>query len=613
MLLLGVFSVCKNVFANDSTIWDKASFTADSLKLELKKKPHTEKELFSIYSDIVGAYSGFAQDSVVVYAPKAIEYARKFKEHAIEMNLSRTMGVAYTFKAEYDTAIAIFKSLIEIDIKRGDKRSAAETLSLIAFTYAKEGKYNTAIDYYLEILKISENEGWTEDCVRALTNLSEINRKLSNTQTALQYLKQAEEESNKLSEDRYNWRIAHIYNEYAYNYIEEGDPDKAIVYLQKADSVNMGIVNKCYTKSLLATAYLQRKDYDQALMYAKESYRQADLIKDKNLYINARKCLSDVYMAQKNYVAAEAEALKAWQTDSTDLDESRIIAENIALANIYMHNMEKAAYYFKRYSELNKLYSEKSFHTTVSDLAVKYETDKKEFRITSLEKEKQLYTWLGVAGILFAVALGFVLWLNLRNAKKEKQLIATRSVMDGEMRERTRLARDLHDRLSGNLSAVKIELNDTVSLSNVNNKLDGCIEEVRRVAHNLMPVSLRYGIKTALEDFATQFPFVHFHFFGQDNRFEERAEFVLYCCANELVNNSLKHSGAKNINLQLVQDKKHITLTVQDDGKGYDEKSIKKGLGLKNIYDRVTSYNGKIDVVSLPGKGTETTIELKIK
>ena len=128
-----------------------------------------------------------------------------------------------------------------------------------------------------------------------------------------------------------------------------------------------------------------------------------------------------------------------------------------------------------------------------------------------------------------------------------------------------------------------------------------------------MPASLQYGVKVALEDFSAQFPNVHFHFFGLNNRFEERSEFVIYCCASELVGNSLKHSEADTINLQLVQDDKHITLTVQDNGKGYDVNTIKKGLGLNNIYDRVASCNGKIDVVSSPTKGTETTIELNIK
>jgi signal transduction histidine kinase len=247
-------------------------------------------------------------------------------------------------------------------------------------------------------------------------------------------------------------------------------------------------------------------------------------------------------------------------------------------------------------------------------MEVKYETEKKELRITSLEKERQLYVWLGLAGVLLAIALGFVLWQKVKNARKEKLLIATRSVLDGEMRERTRLAQDLHDRLSGNLSAVKIELNNYAeSLQGVRDKLDNCIKDIRNAAHDLMPAALQFGMKVALEDFAAQFPNVRFHFFGKEKRIDGRMEFVVYCCASELVNNSIKHSGAKNINLQLVQDEKYVSLTVSDDGCGFDEKAVAKGFGLKSIHDRVTSCNGKIDIATSPGKGTETTIELRIE
>ena len=171
----------------------------------------------------------------------------------------------------------------------------------------------------------------------------------------------------------------------------------------------------------------------------------------------------------------------------------------------------------------------------------------------------------------------------------------------------------MHDRLSGNLSAVKIELgNHADSMQNVRDKLDNCIRDIRNAAHDLMPISLQFGMKVALEDYATQFTNVRFHFFGEDKRIEERLEFVVYCCASELVNNAIKHADAKNINLQLVQDEKHITLTVSDDGCGYDEKATVKGFGLKSIRDRVASCNSKMDIVSSPGEGTETTIEIKI-
>jgi signal transduction histidine kinase len=202
---------------------------------------------------------------------------------------------------------------------------------------------------------------------------------------------------------------------------------------------------------------------------------------------------------------------------------------------------------------------------------------------------------------------------KIRNSRKERQLVAAKAVQDGEIGERERLAKDLHDRLGGSLSAVKIGLKNAESLQSLSDKLDQCIQEVREITHNLMPRSLHVGMKAALEDFAAQFPIVHFHFFGEEKRIKERLEFIIYCCANELVTNSIRYSGAENINVQLVQGEKHVSLTVQDDGCGFDEKTVSQGIGLKNIRDRVASCNGKLDIASSPDKGTETIIELRVE
>jgi len=256
--------------------------------------------------------------------------------------------------------------------------------------------------------------------------------------------------------------------------------------------------------------------------------------------------------------------------------------------------------------------SKADFQKRLVEMETKYETEKKEMRIASLEKERRLYIWLGVAGGLLLISMGIGLLQTIRNARKERQLIASKAVQDGELNERARLAEDIHDRLGGSLSAVKIELKNAESLQSVSDKLDECIKEVREITHNLMPRSLRlFGMKGALEDFTAQFPNVHFHFFGQEKRVRERLEFAVYCCASELITNSLRYSGAENINVQLLQDDKSVSLVVHDDGCGFDEKTVTKGIGLKNIHDRVASFNGKLDIASSLGNGTETIINLK--
>ena len=106
---------------------------------------------------------------------------------------------------------------------------------------------------------------------------------------------------------------------------------------------------------------------------------------------------------------------------------------------------------------------------------------------------------------------------------------------------------------------------------------------------------------------------VYFQFFGENKRVENKNELMIYYCAYELVNNSYKHSGAKNIAVQLVQDDNRISLTVQDDGCGFDVDSVTHGSGLKNVHNRVTVLNGILDMTSSPENGTETIIELRVE
>jgi len=239
----------------------------------------------------------------------------------------------------------------------------------------------------------------------------------------------------------------------------------------------------------------------------------------------------------------------------------------------------------------------------------------KAYPVDSFEKEQPMVVWLGIAAGLWVITLLIAFCQTMRNARINKQLIAAKAVQDREIADRARIAEDLHDRLGGSLSAVKIELNSTQDLQSLNAKLDECIREIREITHNLMPHSLLLrGMKTALEDFSAPFPNVHFHFFGKEIRIRERLEFIIYRCASELVTNFIRNSGdAREINIQLIQSEKYVSLTVHTDGCVFDGKTLSESVELNNIRDRVASCNGKVDIISSPTNGTETVIELKVE
>jgi signal transduction histidine kinase len=606
--------VCAGVRASDDV--PKTTWPAYDSLYVVRTPPLTKREQLRICSEKTGYYAGFAIDSVLLYGPVALALAKELQETETERGLYHHIGVAYDFRNDYDSAFACYDRARAIDVAAGDHSGEAGTLSLMVFSYARQGKYVTAIDHALEVLAIYESmdEQRNHVYINTLTNLSELYRRMNSPETAVQYLDRAAELCEEMEKNNhYAWRVKHIYNEYAANYLEQGHADRALEYALKADSVDFGVINECNTKWMLASIYLQLGESDRALQSAKAALEQADILKDKILYMNVRKILSDVYMAQGRYPEAESEALEAWKADSTLLDESRTIALNIALANIHMHDAEKAAHYLKRYSEMNRKYSEKSFHNTVSELTVKYETEKKEMRISSLERQKILHISIGIIGILLALALWIVYRQKIRSERKEKQFVAARAMLEGEKEERKRLARDLHDGLGGMLSLLKISLAGKEHTQHINEKIDLCIKELRRMAHHLMPFSLtQSGLKVALEDYCFSFSNVRFYFYGEDRRIDEQIELMIYYCAYELVNNSIKHAGAGTINVQLMLTGDRVMLTVYDDGCGFDKTQSSQGAGLKNISDRVAIFDGKMDITTSPGNGTETNIELKI-
>ena len=149
--------------------------------------------------------------------------------------------------------------------------------------------------------------------------------------------------------------------------------------------------------------------------------------------------------------------------------------------------------------------------------------------------------------------------------------------------------------------------------------LDSSIREMRRVAHNMMPEALvRFGLDTALNDFCNDISQsgalkINYQSFGLDSvTMDQTVAITLYRIVQELINNTMKHSGAASAIVQLTKSNGQLSITVEDDGKGFDTTILKtnKGIGWVNIRNRVEFLKGKLDIRSKEGEGTSVQIEL---
>ena len=161
---------------------------------------------------------------------------------------------------------------------------------------------------------------------------------------------------------------------------------------------------------------------------------------------------------------------------------------------------------------------------------------------------------------------------------------------------------------------------DSVEVFNKSvNLIDYSMTELRRVAHNMMPESLlRFGLNESLRDFCetltTDQLKVKYISLNAEDRFDSAKEIVAYRTIQELITNALKHAHASQLLIQLSREETLVTITVEDNGRGFDPTSLKtsKGAGWTNIYSRIDYLKGKIELDSKPGSGTSVTLEFYV-
>lgn len=244
--------------------------------------------------------------------------------------------------------------------------------------------------------------------------------------------------------------------------------------------------------------------------------------------------------------------------------------------------------------------------------------------------------WTGVI-ISIMIFVGVILirelFYSLKRAEIDRQRSEKRvitAIINTEENERKRFAKDLHDGLGPLMSTVKMSLSalgerikdpsGTDILNNTGNLVNEAINTLKDISNNLSPhVLSNFGLSSALSAFIakinqTRAIEIDFKSNMEDQRLEAEKEVVVYRAACELINNSIRHSGASRIDMELSKHEKFITLQFSDNGRGFDTSSLggedTKGMGISNIETRVRSVDGVFVLESTPGKGTSALIKI---
>ena len=600
---------------------------------------------------------------------KKMNWDRGLAQNYFARGIHRLLSSEYLLANAYlDTAILFYQKAAQRAPTHKEKKDIAleiiTTKGEIASNYLKTGRDAEAISIYLEAL-----EAWKEsEDPRKLEAIGSYYEKIA---TIYYGMKQFDKSlfydklsvSNQLQTNNIG-KLAWAYVYECDDFIALHQMDSCLVYLnlarplvQQLDNhhLNVQYFNK------LAQIRFEKKEYRAAIEEYEKCVEEAAQANNRFQVMSNQRMIGVCYVRSEDYVSARKYFLLALPTAISDHDtKTRIkILQDLVTTEEKSNHPAIAYAYLKQVVTLRDSINAEESKRSITEIENKYQAAEKSKEIAQLNADKKIqslnikqkstlnYFLAGaLAAFLFVAFLGYrnlqhrhqlvkqneaLQQQQIRELEKDKQLVAVDSMLKGQEEERSRLAKDLHDGLGGLLSGVKFSLRnmkDNLVMTPENmvvferslDMIDTSIKELRRVAHNMMPEMLtKFGLDEALKEYCnaintTRLLTVKYQSVGMESRIANPVEIIVYRILQELLNNTMKHSSATEVFVQLIRQENRLSIVVEDNGQGFDTSILKegKGAGLVSIQSRVDYLKGQLAIHSSAGKGTLVNIELNL-
>ena len=573
----------------------------------------------------------------------------------------RRIGYIHGQEGRYQKAIDYYHLAIAYYQKSKSIKDLLIVYNNLGANYRQLGKGDSAIHYYFAAINLiegypldSEDEESRNDILNTHAllheNISTMYGNMENVPKALAYGKKAIQIATQIK-DSVRLALAMISTSNAY-YVDKNFAQSLAMARQAAaiaDAIQRPIPQaKAY--HLLSVSYTGMQKPDSAIYAAKKSMGYAK-DSDLQLYLTSLMDLADAYHDKKEYAKEEALLKEASQLfESLDnVAFGRNLYEKLSDAKYAMGDY-KAAYdfYVKAIVYKDSMMSKEN-RDVVARLETEYQTAQKEKTLSQnllqlAQKDLQLqknrnYMYYTLSALVVTVLVAALLFFRARHKKRlhqrevkairqEKEIQLLQAVMQGEEKERSRIAKDLHDGVAGMLAAVKMHFNsialhvgDVLQAEGYQQGirlLDEASQEVRKTSHNLMPeVLLQHGLDEAIRRYCNNVTnssklLVQYDCIGEMDRFFDSFELSVYRIVQELLNNIVKHSKASEAVVQITYQSQLLSITIEDNGIGLSKDvNAKEGMGLKSLQSRVKAMNGKIEFDSSTGQGLNAYLEFE--
>ncbi|WP_350284241.1 ATP-binding protein [uncultured Croceitalea sp.] len=406
--------------------------------------------------------------------------------------------------------------------------------------------------------------------------------------------------------------------------------------------------NYLSTLAVLLETRLEHKKSIEMHKQAIESIGDTPFLK----YIKFRSFirLSEIYRAKKQFSLALVQIDSATSyLDNSDSLRSKYYINFYSAKNYFgKKSFEKAYISLKKSNDLSVELDYQKNSMEISRLNAKYQTAEKEKQILEeQQKARRNRNWLIAAGLVLLFGAGIAILLQKNTTKKRllaeqeallkqqrvdnllkaQELVSIDAMIEGQEKERQRVANELHDDLGSLMATIKLHFDKANSsktdpaMQHAQKLLEEAYQKVRSIAHHKNSgVMSDQGLLPAIKKMATVISEtnalqVTVEDFGMGERLENSLELNLFRMVQELVANTIKHAEASKVTIQLTQHEDNLNIIVEDNGKGFERSQVdtsNTGMGLTTIEKRVEHLEGNFTVDSIPGKGTSILIDIPV-
>lgn len=562
----------------------------------------------------------------------------------------------YFLKQEFDSC-AIEVKKINTYSSQLSKETLSDHYINIAFLKKSINQLDSSAFYYVKSLNFYGKDStlFHDRKTTIYQGLYSLYRQIGNRNKEYNYLVKYLKAARK---GKLNNEIAYGLNNLAVYYDNDSRPKQALEHFKEALIYMKPKRARNSIYQNIGSIYLNHFDnIDSSVYYNKKAMNQYT---SKRTLAYIHRDLSIIAKRKNNLIEEGEQLLKAVSSLSQDNFPELQVTLYKKLSENYKKRKQfkKSLEYLERFDSLNNVLKNQALIEKVEDIETKYQTEKKnnenlqlKQRNLQITNKQQQDRNLLVGALSFIVLGSFIAFLMLKNSKKKQQLAeqekaletqrnltllkeqeinTINAMVEGQEKERKRVAEDLHDNLGSVLATLKLhfenlrinkkkqKVDQQTLFDKTENLIDEAYLKVRSIAHaKNAGVIANQGLLRAVQIMADKISSantisIEVVQYGLDTPLENSLEIAVFRIIQELTTNVLKHAQATNATINLSRHDNVLNVIVEDNGNGFEVNTadFKAGMGLHSIKTRIEHLKGELIIDSTKDKGTTIIINI---